>query len=543
MVALELVRNRPDHVQQLMEQARQQSGLLYCAVVGRDGRYLAHSESDRIGQVAEEPVGDASQEENLQVLRYHDDAVGSVDEYRVALQSRGAASGDLRVAVVEPAVQSILRACLDYAPMILILPSLVLVAGGIALQRLLRPVDTIDAQLRGLAGQPTVSAEHLEQIPSRSATSLGWNRLVDSFRTLQERTEMPTTNADRSQQQWLNVLESFPDGVAVTDARNGLVFCNQAFCALFGLPGVPDDTRLLPLLESRGSDHDAIARLFDDSANQRLTVVTITVPGDRCLRIARQGIIDGAGQPSMGSLWVVRDVTQQALAEKMRDQFLDSASHELRTPLANIRAFAETLALNDVIDVEQQKEFCNTITAEAARLGRFVEDLLNISSLEAGSLTLQRQRTESDRLIREAAAKVAGLVEEKGLRFDLVLADKLPEVQWDKDKISTALVNLLGNAAKYTEPGGSIELRATHDEQAVVIQVTDTGLGIAEHELSRIFDKFYRSDDDRVRKQSGTGLGLSLSRQIVVMHGGTLTAESTLGEGSTFTIRLPVRPH
>src|SRR5690606_18810794 len=129
---------------------------------------------------------------------------------------------------------------------------------------------------------------------------------------------------------------------------------------------------------------------------------------------------------------------------------LDSATHELRTPLTNIRAYAETLALCEVVDVEKQKQFCNTINAEATRLSRLIDDLLSLSSIEAGSLSIRRQNVEVRRLLQEVVDKMRPAMEQKQIEFIVALPEKLPEVKLDKDKLAVTLVNLLGNAAKYT---------------------------------------------------------------------------------------------
>ena len=169
----------------------------------------------------------------------------------------------------------------------------------------------------------------------------------------------------------------------------------------------------------------------------------------RHLRYARrpQLTVDGSID---GHVWTARDVTQQHFAEDMREQFVTAATHELRTPLASICACAETLVEKDEIDREQQKQFYNTIHSEASRLGRFIDDLLDVSRMQAGSLTLDSHSTELDRLVTETADKVRPLMETKQLAFQVELPSKLPRLSLDKGKISAALVNLLGNAAKYT---------------------------------------------------------------------------------------------
>jgi two-component system phosphate regulon sensor histidine kinase PhoR len=212
----------------------------------------------------------------------------------------------------------------------------------------------------------------------------------------------------------------------------------------------------------------------------------------------------------------------------------------LRTPLANIKAYAETLALADMIDVEQQKQFLNTINSEATRLARFVDDLLSVSSMELGSLSLNKQITDLSRMLNEVLIKIRPQIEEKRLTFDVGLPEKMPEPELDKDKISAVLVNLLGNAVKYTPAGGRVTFRVNITDQQIDMSVEDTGVGIAADELPKVFEKFFRSPDPRVQEQTGTGLGLALAQEVVRLHGGKITVESELNKGSTFSVLLPL---
>jgi two-component system phosphate regulon sensor histidine kinase PhoR len=265
------------------------------------------------------------------------------------------------------------------------------------------------------------------------------------------------------------------------------------------------------------------------------------VNGQRCvIRVARHPICIVGGGKQEAHVWTARDVTQQKLAEEMRDQFVDTATHELRTPLANIKAYAETLALADVIDVEQQKQFLNTINSEATRLARFVDDLLSVSSMELGSLSLNKQVTDLGRMLNEVLSKIRPQVAEKQLTLEVLLPEKLPEPVLDKDKVATVLVNLLGNAVKYTPAGGRITFRVHATDQQLEIDVEDTGVGIAEDEVAKVFDKFFRSGDPRVQEQTGTGLGLALAQEVVRLHGGRISVDSELNKGSTFTVLLPL---
>ena len=319
------------------------------------------------------------------------------------------------------------------------------------------------------------------------------------------------------------MLNNIPDGVATTDATGRLTYTNLPMAVILGLnetvqadgPAEPDGVspKMADQLKQRWQLPESDPLLAEENRDRPVvSEVTREERGQRRIaRIARHPVTGASGKHD-SHVWTIRDVTQQKMAEEMRDQFVDTATHELRTPLANIKAYAETLALADVIDVEQQKQFLNTINSEATRLARFVDDLLSVSSMEVGSLSLNKQVTDLTRMLNEVLAKVRPQIDEKRLTFEVAVPEKMPEPELDKDKIAAVLVNLLGNAVKYTPAEGRVVFRVHTTDKQIEISIEDTGVGIAADELPKVFEKFYRSQDPRVQEQTGTGLGLALAR-------------------------------
>jgi PAS domain S-box-containing protein len=341
----------------------------------------------------------------------------------------------------------------------------------------------------------------------------------------------------RRESQHADILQNLPDGVAVTDMEGRITFVNRAVASLLG-EDVAAGTEMQKWL-CPNEDNTEAQPLLDPQLISRPAVCEIHRQGElaeRVLRISRQPVKNPRLQ---GQVWCLRDVTQQKLSEQMRDQFIDTATHELRTPLSNIKAYAETMVTCDEIDVEDQKEFCNIINSEVTRLARFVDDLLSISSMEMGSLNIEKQQVETSRLLAEVLDKVEPLMQQKDITFTAKLPEKMRDVRLDKDKFVAVLVNLLGNAAKYTPNGGRVTLHVKLDDSLLQIAVEDTGVGIAAEEVPKVFEKFFRSSDPRVQNETGTGLGLSLANEVVRMHGGEITVESELNQGSTFTITIP----
>jgi signal transduction histidine kinase len=191
-----------------------------------------------------------------------------------------------------------------------------------------------------------------------------------------------------------------------------------------------------------------------------------------------------------------------------------------------------------VQDLETQKEFYNVITMETDRLAKLIEDLLNISKIEMGSLSLKKGLVKPVNLLDSCVAAVMSQGVNKNIQVEKLYPDSLSPLDIDKGLMGVALHNILSNALKYTPAGGKISILAEEESAHTLLHIRDTGCGMSEEDLQHIFDKFYRSDDEQVQQQKGTGLGLALTREIITLHGGTIQVESTVGEGSCFSISL-----
>jgi signal transduction histidine kinase len=173
-------------------------------------------------------------------------------------------------------------------------------------------------------------------------------------------------------------------------------------------------------------------------------------------------------------------------------------------------------------------------------LARFIDDLLNVSQMEAGSITLRIHEIHLDRLLEEIVDHHRPLANDKAQSFEYQPPPKIPRIHGDKDKLAAALTNLLGNAIKYTPDGGRVQLKVEYDASKIYIHVEDTGFGIAPEELSQLGSKFFRSHDDRVQSIQGNGLGLAFTQEVARLHGGNLGIRSQLNAGSCFTLELPL---
>jgi signal transduction histidine kinase len=224
--------------------------------------------------------------------------------------------------------------------------------------------------------------------------------------------------------------------------------------------------------------------------------------------------------------------------DEAKTSFLANVSHELRTPLTSIRAFSEILlSYND--DESVQREFLEIITAESERLTRLVNDVLDVTRIESGQMDWREERIDLVSLVDRCTRAFTPLVDHAGLDFRLEIPPTLPPITGDADRLQQVIHNLLNNAMKFTSDG-AISLRVAARGEWVHIAVCDTGVGIAPSDQQRVFDKFQQVGDTLTGKPKGTGLGLTICRDIVAYHGGQLMLDSQPGQGSTFTIVLPI---
>ncbi len=243
---------------------------------------------------------------------------------------------------------------------------------------------------------------------------------------------------------------------------------------------------------------------------------------------------------SVLGLVVGRAVSRQVKLTRLKNDLLSTVSHELKTPLASMRLLVDTLLETGTDDSRRVREYLELIAQENTRLSRLVENFLTFSKMEQGRQSFDQVPLSVEALVQDASASVADRFETLGCRFEVEISPDLPEIVGDHDALVTVLINLLDNAEKYSEEEKDVQLRAFAEGDAVCLAVTDRGIGLSPRAQSKIFDRFYQVDQSLARAGSGCGLGLSIVRSIVEAHDGKIDVESRLGEGSTFTVRLPI---
>jgi signal transduction histidine kinase len=245
------------------------------------------------------------------------------------------------------------------------------------------------------------------------------------------------------------------------------------------------------------------------------------------------------GMTMLAGYLMMRDMHRELTLADLRSQFVSSVSHELRTPLTSIRMFAETLRIRRA-DAKKSEEYLDTIIHESERLTRLLNNVLDFSRIERGQKTYQLLPTNLSDVVTSAARIMEYPLERQGFRLCVRVPETISPAYADRDAVEQAILNLLANAMKYSGRNREIELQLMPENGNAVIQVADHGVGIPENEHGKIFEKFYRAPTPSNQKIPGAGLGLALVAHIVKGHGGTVQVQSAPGEGSTFSIRLPL---
>lgn len=513
-------------------------------MIAKEGKYLAHSKPSRVGKPGE-----------MNFIHHGDDTLierhviwGDGQrrrEYWAPLVSNGDNLGCLQVGVVDETSTGWFSHLMEWLPYAILTPILILAIGTVFLKRAARTNAAIEDQLCAVSVGNSTTELPLKRLDEPNRTARGWNHLVE--RTLGQRavtnleTKLSQSLGSLHEKRSEKILNSLSDGVALTDKNGCITFTNRPFSILLQQPADTTNLRGKPIQELFPSSTNLYMSTSQESRPAVFEVQLGPTLADGVLRIGRSPMQGEENSSGSQHLWTVRDITQQKLADEMRNQFVFSASHELRTPLTNIKAYAETLALNEIADPEQQKGFLNVINSEATRLARFVEDLLNVSQMEAGALSLARSEVDIERLLAEIIDKVMPQMLQKNIAFDTQIPPKVPKLQVDKDKFTAALINLLGNAAKYTPDNGRVTFKVAVGAKDLQFSVEDTGIGISDEDLPKLFTKFFRSPDNRVRDIQGSGLGLAFAQEVARLHGGKLSVHSELNKGSQFTLIMPTQ--
>lgn len=453
--------------------------------------------------------------------------------YRVARGPLRVGNDTLGVFGVALPAQFIVRAGTTsrnvYALIFALMTAAVIIIGYLIAQRITRPLERL-----AVASQAIAEGDLYHRTGIRSADEIGI--LASTFDEMASRLLERTNALEETLGQLRAILASIGDGVILEDAHGNFIPLNAA--AEHILAELAANFMLGPLREIPAAD-----AIPGNSVNNPWLVDSRRFQVGNKVLSAHSAVVRNEKGQRLGTVIVLRDVTAEVEAERLKDAFIAHVSHELRTPLTAIRGYSNLLLAGAGGQLsEQQKSFLQTIVHHTEALIAMIGSLLDFSEMEAGGrLALRKRPVSIASLAEEVAREWRPRIEGNGITFRTEIPDHLPSITADSERLRWALINLLRNASQYTPQGGTVTLRIAVQNDWLVLEVADTGVGIPPEVQKHLFTRFFRgipTGDDTVR---GLGLGLYITRAIVEAHGGQIQVASEPGAGSTFTMYLPLQ--
>ncbi|MCQ2569395.1 MAG: cell wall metabolism sensor histidine kinase WalK [Limosilactobacillus sp.] len=400
-----------------------------------------------------------------------------------------------------------------------------------------RPIEKIRGQTLKIA-----QGDFTGRIKVRANDELG--QLAGAINNLSIRVEESQESIDSERRRLDSVLSHMTDGVLATDRRGNIIIANNLALEMLGVSAEAEliGKSILDMLDIRNkytfrdlmeSEQDYNEVILDNLSDEIIVSATFS-PIQR-----ESGFVSGM-------VCVLHDITDQVQEEEERKQFVSNVSHELRTPLTSVRSYVEALGDGAINDPELGPKFLQVVEDETDRMIRMINDLLSLSRMDAGTTKLDLEYVNISELFNYILDRFDMIIQndevtgtDKQYSIDRHITNKSLWVEIDPDKFTQVIDNIMNNAVKYSPDGGIITARLTDTHNHVILSIADQGLGIPRKDLRHVFDRFFRVDKARSRKQGGTGLGLAISKEVVNLLGGQIWVNSTEGKGSTFYIALP----
>jgi len=399
-------------------------------------------------------------------------------------------------------------------------------------RRIVQPIQTLTAAAEAMtAGNPP---QHFAIHSSDEVGALA-RAFERMFNRLGRRESALRESADRQSA----VLSGMNEGVLAVDQNQRVLFANVAAGHILGFDPAQVDSRTLLELVRSNDLHEIVQRAF---ATKRLAQSEIEWQTET-LHTLDVNATPLPGDPCPGVVLVMHDITEIKRLEGLRQQFVANVSHELKTPLSSIKAYTETLLGGALHDGENARRFLHRIDDQADRLLELILDMLALARIEAGNVALELTEVELSRIAKSCVADNEPRAKSAGVTILNEIVDSSLQVVADEEGLRQIFGNLVDNALKYTPAGGQITLRcqsATDEPAQIVIEIADTGPGIDPQHHDRLFERFYRVDKARSRELGGTGLGLAIVKHLCQAMGGSVSVASQLGQGSVFSVQIPL---
>lgn len=396
-------------------------------------------------------------------------------------------------------------------------------------------VGRIVRPLAQLADRAHAIASGSDEVPVPIDARDEVGQLSESFNQMQSQLTKRFYQLRENNEQMSTVLASMDEGLIAVDANENILLANDASMRLLGFEmNAPGARPLLEVVRNRAL-YDVVRQCLQ-SGQAVQTEFEVGSDSRRELSVRAASL---PRNPAPGALIVLRDISELRRLENLRQEFVANVSHELKTPLASIKAYSETLRLGAIDDVENRMRFVDEIQEQAERLHQLILDMLQIAQVESGETAFEIVQVPVGRIVDSCVKQNMGAAQRKQIEL-LCESDSPLCVQADEDGLRAIIDNLVTNAIKYTPQGGQVLIRWYEEGEMGILEVQDTGIGIAAKDQTRIFERFFRVDKARSREMGGTGLGLSIVKHLCQSFGGSVELVSELGEGASFRVKLPL---
>ncbi|MGM0500869.1 MAG: two-component system histidine kinase PnpS [Bacillota bacterium] len=502
-------------------------------IIAADGRVLAdsHHEIEKMDNHRNRPevVQAIRSEISGNEIRYSDTIEEEMLYYAVPIKNKGELIGILRTARPIKFIRSVLIEDIkSYLFFFLILAVITILLGWRLTYTIVKPLETVTETAEKIS-----EGDLSERIPVRRYNS-EIEKLARMFNLMADELEDKIIEISQEKNKIEAILESMVDGVIAVDKNGEISLINTAARRIFNIEAeeIKGKNLITTLFNHRIDMY--LQRAFDTKESIKREI-KYKNPEPKIIQATFIPLLDEK-QNISGGVIVLTDITELRKLETVRNDFVANVSHELRTPLTSIVGYLDTLLESNVEDPEIRNRFLKIIKEETDRLSILIKDLLNLSKIESQSFDLKPDD------FSEVLDKVVNLLrknaEDKNINLKIEIDDKLPPVYMVREQIKQVLINLIDNAIKYTPAGGEIEITVEEEADKVYFSVKDNGIGIPEADQERIFERFYRVDKARSRSFGGTGIGLSIVRNIVKQHGSNIQVKSREGVGSEFFFYL-----
>ncbi|CDZ98965.1 Alkaline phosphatase synthesis sensor protein PhoR [Jeotgalicoccus saudimassiliensis] len=506
-------------------------------IIGKDGTVIADSESniESMDNHIDRPEIDAVLVRNQDVgtsTRLSDTKDTSMMYVAIPVKADGEIIGAVRTSITTESIDNAISAIWTTLSAILFIILLVSVISAALLSyNITKPINRVINVTKRLQNK-----DYSARINADYSGEIG--NLNTSVNALAASLQAHVNEIEESEKQLNSILSNLVSGVVLIDDKGFVDLTNHATERFLSkhtskITGKEYSYVFGPL----GIDH-LIETVIEDNV-KRHDEAHIYFPEERILDVHIAPYYS-QGWQQRGAIIVLHDITAIRRLEKMRSEFVANVSHELKTPITSVKGFAETLLSGDVPDETTAKQFLQIIYDESERLNRLITDLLELSKIEKQAMPLKITEVNVNEIIHNSTQTISKFARDKNITLHMPDDSAGPvHVEADKDRLGQIVLNLVANAVNYTSDNGEIFINVEERTSKVVISVRDTGMGIPEESLDRLFERFYRVDKARSRHSGGTGLGLAIVKHLVESHDGKIFVKSVEGVGSTFTVELP----